>query len=126
MDLNRALENKALYDLLDEYIKSFWYDFHGSHINDEDEAQEYLHAFIDNAVIYTHDCEKILEGNSEYHYDDHDTFGRPTNIAQAAYACVYDYFESSPDYTAMINEFVQMLYTEEQVFNYCSDNELQD
>ena len=114
MDLNRALENKALRELLEEYIESYWYDFHSGHINDEDEAQEYLHSFIDNAVIYTHDCEKILENNSEYHYDDHDTFGRPNNIAQAAYACVYDYFESSPDYNAMINEFVQMLYTEPQ------------
>ena len=112
MELNRALENKALRELLEEYIESYWYDFHSGHINDEDEAQGYLHEFIDNAVIYTYECEKILENNSEYHYLDHDTYGRPNNISQAAYVCVYDYFESSPDYTAMINEFVQMLYNE--------------
>ena len=114
MDLNRALENKALHNLLEEYIECFWHDFHSGDINDEDKAQEYLHSFIDNAVIYTYECEKILENNSEYHYLDHDTFGRPNNISQAAYVCVYDYFESSPDYTAMINEFVQMLYNELQ------------
>ena len=60
MDLNRALENKALRELLEEYIESYWCEFFGGYINDEDEAQGYLHEFIDNAVIYTHDCEKIL------------------------------------------------------------------
>lgn len=48
-------------------------------------------------MIYTYECEAILENNSEYHYLDHELWGRPENIAQAAYACLYDYIQDSED-----------------------------
>ena len=91
MDLHLALENKHLRDLHEDFIDEIWVEFHASTINNQDDFYDYFHEWIDNAVIYTSDCEAILESNSEYHYEDHDVYGRPNNISQAAYACLHDY-----------------------------------
>ena len=97
MELYRALENKKLHEIDQSFSEDAWHAFHSGNINDQDDFYDFFHEWIDNAVIYTSDCEAILEGNSEYHYLEHDALGRPENIAQAAYACLYDYLMDSPD-----------------------------
>ena len=97
MDLHLALENKHLRELHENFRDEIWEEFHASMINNQDDFYDYFHHWIDNAVIYTRDCEAILEGNSEYHYLEHDVYGRPDNIAQAAYACLYDYIMDHSD-----------------------------
>ena len=42
-------------------------------------------------------AKQYSKGNSEYHYLEHDLYGKPENISQAAYACLYDYLMDSPD-----------------------------
>ena len=97
MELYRAIENKKLIDLQQEFTDAAWYDFHNKNINDQDDFYNYFHEYIDNAVIYKSECEEILKGNSEYSYEDHDLFGRPNNVEQAAYGCLYDYLMEHPD-----------------------------
>jgi len=91
MDLYLSLENNELRNLHENFTDEVWLAFHQGEVNDQDEFYNYLHEYIDNAVIYNSDCESILNGNSEYHYEDHDLYGRPNNIYQAAFACLYDY-----------------------------------
>lgn len=99
--------NKTLQELLEDFQEQAWYEFHASHINEQDDFYTFMHEWVDNAVIYTHDCENILENNSEYHYLEHDIFGRPNNIAQAVYACLYDYFIENDGY--LWNEMEEVL-----------------
>ena len=100
MDLSRSLENNKLRDIQQEIVDGLWYDFHGGNINDQDEFYEYFHQAIENGVIYYSDCEAILKGNWEYHYEEHELWGKPKNIMQAAYACLYDYIINHPDMIA--------------------------
>lgn len=97
MSLKFSLQNTKLTGMDQEFSDDAWYAFHGGDINNQDDFYDFFHTWIDDQVIYTYDCEAILEGNSEYHYNEHDDFGRPENIAQAAYACLYDYLLDSPD-----------------------------
>ena len=97
MELYRALENKKLNEQDQSFSEDAWHAFHSGDIDNQDDFYDFFHEWIDNAVIYTHDCEAILENNSEYHYYDHDLWGRPENIAQSAYACLYDYIMDHPD-----------------------------
>ena len=97
MNLYRQLENTKLRGMDTELSDYLWDEFHASNINDQDDFYTLFHEWIDNQVIYNSDCEAILEGNSEYHYNDHDLYGRPDNIMQAAFACLYDYIMESPD-----------------------------
>lgn len=105
--------NRKLHSLLEEFQDSVWEEFYGPGINSQDDFYEYLHSFIDNAVIYTYECEEILEGNSDYHYLEHDIYGRPTNIAQAAYACLCDYLQEE-EYLSIWNEMEELLNEEKQ------------
>tara|TARA_S200002703_G_scaffold23144_3_gene19926 strand:+ start:364 stop:720 length:357 start_codon:yes stop_codon:yes gene_type:complete len=105
--------NRKLHNLLEDFQDSVWHDFHDSDINSQDDFYEYLHNFIDNAVIYTYECEEILEGNSDYHYLEHDIYSRPTNIAQAAYACLYDYLQEE-GCLSIWNEMEEVLNKEKQ------------
>ena len=97
MDLYLSIQNKELVDIHEEFTGEVWLAFHQGEINDQDEFYNYLHEYIDNAVIYTDSCEAILNGNSEYHYEDHDLYGRPNNISQASFACLYDYITDHID-----------------------------
>lgn len=97
MNLYRLLENTKLREMDAELSIYLWHEFHSGTLKDQDDFYELLHEWLDNQVIYTSDCEAILEGNSEYHYEDHDLWGRPDNIMQAAYACLYDYIMDSPN-----------------------------
>jgi hypothetical protein len=97
MSLKFSLQNTKLTSMDQEVSDYLWYEFHGGNLNDADDFYVLLHEWIDNQVIYYSECEAILEGNWEYHYDEHDLYGRPENIAQAAYACLYDYLLDSPD-----------------------------
>jgi hypothetical protein len=97
MELYRALQNTKLTEMEQELSDDIWNAFHKGEINDQDDFFDFFHEWIDNAVIYTYDCEQILKGNSEYSYNEHELWGRPENIAQAAYACLYDYLMDNPD-----------------------------
>ena len=97
MELYRALENKKLNEQDQSFSEDAWHAFHGGDINNQDDFYDFFYEWIDNAVIYTYNCEAILENNSEYHYNEHGLWGRPENIAQAAYACLYDYIMDHPD-----------------------------
>ena len=102
---------KLLYDFQEEA----WLAFHGGEINDNDDFYQYMHDYIDNSVIYNHDCVEYLTNNEEYYFLDHDVYGRPDNINQAAYACIYDYF---------LNNDVFDLWNEmEEVLNEALENE---
>jgi hypothetical protein len=97
MDLYLSLKNKELLNLHENFRDEVWLAFHQGEINDQDDFYTYFHEYLDYAVIYTSDCEAILNGNSEYHYEEHCAFGRPNNIHQAAYACLHDYFMDRTD-----------------------------
>ena len=79
------------------FSEDAWEAFHGGDINNQDDFYEFLHEWIDNAVIYTSDCEDILKNNMEYCFDEHDVYGRAENVGQAAYACAYDYIMDNDD-----------------------------
>ena len=89
--------NKKLIDLQEDFNENAWNDFHGGDINTDDDFYEYMYQYIENAIIYYKDCDAILENNSDYHYHEHDLWGRPDNITQAAYACLYDYLTENDD-----------------------------
>ena len=89
--------NKKLIDLQEDFNENAWNDFHGGDINTDDDFYDYMHQYIENAIIYHKDCDAILENNSDYHYHEHDLWGRPDNISQAAYACLYDYLTENDD-----------------------------
>ena len=89
--------NKKLIDLQEDFDENAWNDFHGGDINTDDDFYDYMHQYIENAIIYYKDCDAILENNSDYHYHEHDLWGRPDNITQAAYACLYDYLTENDD-----------------------------
>ena len=97
MSLKFSLQNSKLTEMDQNFSEEAWYAFHGGDINDQDDFYEYFHQWVDNAVIYGCDCEAILEGNMEYCFEEHEVFGKPNNIYQAAYACLYDYLMDSPD-----------------------------
>lgn len=97
MELHLALENKHLRNLHENFRDEMWIAFHDGEINSQDDFYDYFHQWIDNAVIYTSDCEEILKGNSEYSYEEHDVYGRPENVSQAAFACLYDYIMDHSD-----------------------------
>ena len=93
-----AQYNKKLSDMDNEVSDYLWHEFHCGNLNNEDDFYEYMHEWIDNQVIYTHDCEEILKQNTDYYFEEHDIYGRPENIHQAAYACLYDYIIESNVY----------------------------
>lgn len=97
MNLLQPTENEKLRELPEKLSEEIWYQFHEGYIDNDDEYYTFLYQWIENEIIYTHDCRKILELNEEYHYYDHDVYGRPNSIHQAAYACLYDYLMESPD-----------------------------
>lgn len=97
MNLFRALENNKLRGMDHDFSEEAWNEFHNGNINTEEDLHDHLFAYIETQVIYTNDCEAILEGNSEYYFDEHDAFGRPESVPQAAFAVVYDYITSSVD-----------------------------
>ena len=97
MSLKFSLQNTKLFEMDQSFSEDAWHAFHGGDINNQDDFYDFFHEWIDNAVIYTYEVEAILESNSEYHYLERDVFGRPNNIAQAAYACLYDHLMDSPD-----------------------------
>ena len=97
MELYRALQNTKLTGMDHEVSEYLWDEFHRGNLNDEDDFNNLLHEWIEDQVIYTYDCQAILENNMEYCFDEHEIWGRPENIAQAAYSCLYDYIHSSTD-----------------------------
>ena len=82
----------GLSELYEDFQDEAWLAFHQGEINEQDDYYTFLHEWIDNAVIYNHDCVKYLTNNEEYYFLDHDVYGRADNINQAAYACIYDFF----------------------------------
>ena len=80
MDLYLSLENNELRNLHENFRDEVWLAFHQGEVNDQDDFYNYLHEYIDSAIIYTSDCESILSGNMEYCFDEHDLYGRPNNM----------------------------------------------
>ena len=97
MTLAESISNKALRDLQENFNEEAWELFHNGTINNEDDFHEYFMDYINNSIIYYSDCDAILDGNSEYHYDEHDVWGRPSNSTQAAGSCLYDFLQESDD-----------------------------
>ena len=97
MSLKFSLQNWKLAEMDQDFSEEAWIEFHKGNINTQDDLYDHLMAFIENQVIYTYDNEAILSGNSEYCFEEHELFGRPNNIAQAAFAVVYDYITESSD-----------------------------
>lgn len=97
MSLKFSLQNWKLAEMDQDFSEEAWIEFHKGNINTQDDLYDHLMAFIENQVIYTYDNEAILAGNSEYCFEEHELFGRPNNIAQAAFAVVYDYITESSD-----------------------------
>lgn len=108
MSLKFSLQNTKLTGMDQDFSDEAWEEFHKGNINTQDDLYDHLMAFIENQVIYTYDNEAILEGNSEYCFEEHELFMRPNNIAQAAFAVVYDYITESPD-TVTWNEMEECL-----------------
>ena len=92
-----SISNKALRDLQENFNEEAWELFHNGTINNEDEFHEYFMDYINTSIIYYSDCDEILKGNSEFHYLDHDVWGRPDNATQAAGSCLYDFLQESDD-----------------------------
>ena len=97
MTLAESISNKALRDLQENFNEEAWQLFHEGTINNEDDFHTYSMEYIENSIIYYSDCDAILEGNSEYHYLDHDVWGRPSDSTQAAGSCLYDFIMESDD-----------------------------
>lgn len=102
--------NTKLDTLLHNFIDDVQILFHQKDINDTDEMYDYLHEYCDNAVIYTHECKEILQDNNmDYCFYDHECFGRPENIHQAAYVCLYDYITESDEFSDMYKKLEEKL-----------------
>ena len=97
MTLAQSISNNKLRDLQENFNEEAWELFHNGTINNEDDFHEYFMDYINNSIIYYSDCDAILEGNSEYHYDDHDVWGKPSDATQAAGSCLYDFLQESDD-----------------------------
>lgn len=97
MSLKFSLQNWKLFEMDQEVSEYLWHEFHCGNLNDQDDFYTLLHEWIDNQVIYNNDCQAILDNNMEYCFEEHDLYGTPENIAQAAFACLYDYLTNSPD-----------------------------
>ena len=53
MDLYLSLENNELRNLHENFRDEVWLAFHQGEVNDQDDFYNYLHEYIDSAVIYT-------------------------------------------------------------------------
>jgi hypothetical protein len=105
--------NNKLNELQQEFNDEVWDAFHNAEINDQDDFYDYMHQYLDNAVIYYADCDAILENNNEYHYHEHGMWGKPDNVTQAAYACLYDYLTENDD-TVVWSQLEEVLNEAEQ------------
>ena len=108
-----AQYNKKLSGIENDIADELWHEFHCGNLNDSDDFYTLLHEWIDNQVIYTYDCEAILKQNTQYCFDEHDIYGRPEDIHQAAYVCLYDYIVESGVFDIW-NEMEEVLEEQEQ------------
>ena len=106
--LKYSLQNDKLEGMDHEFSEEAWNAFHGGDINDQDDFYTFFYEWVDNAVKHDYQCKAILEDNMEYCFDEHDVYGRPNNIHQAAYACLYDYLMHSLD-TVTFGEMEEVL-----------------
>lgn len=97
MSLKFSLQNTKLFEMDQEVSEYLWHEFHCGNLNDDDDFFTFMHEWIENQIIYNSDCEAILENNMEYCFEEHELWGRPENLAQAAYAVLYDYLMDSTD-----------------------------
>jgi len=103
--------NTKLDALTHDFTDEVWDLFHKGEINNTDEIYESLHTYCDNAVIYNHECQEILQdANMDYCFHDHHVFGKPENIYQAAYVCVFDYITESAEFSTMVNEIENAIH----------------
>lgn len=80
-----------------EFSGDAWHAFHNAEINDQDDLYDYRMQWIDDRVIYTHDCKKYTDDLNYDIFEEHDLFGRAENWSQAAYNAIYDALDESND-----------------------------
>ena len=111
MSLKYSLQNNKLQGMDHEFSEDAWYAFHAGDINDQDDFYTFFHEWIENQVIYYSEINKIMDGNLEYCFDEHEVFGKPETQEQAAFAVVYDYLMVSID-TVTFAEMEEVLNEE--------------
>ena len=89
--------NYKIDELAQDFSEDAWNAFHNAEINDQDDLYDYRHQWIDNKVIYTHDCKKYIDDLNYDIFEEHDLFGRAENWSQAAYSAIYDALDESDD-----------------------------
>ena len=77
--------------LTNDFNEDALYEFHQGSFDDQDGFYDWVHEYVDNAVIYTHTCKEICEALNYDVFEDHDLWGKAENWSQAAYACLYDH-----------------------------------
>lgn len=68
------------------------------YLTDSDEISEFVHAYLDNCVIYYDDCFDICKGLSLTSFTGYE-FGDATNISQLAYFGLYEFINEEFDYS---------------------------
>ena len=77
--------------------------------NIDDKIQEFIHEYIDNEVIYYHDCWQICmqEGNTDFNIEQ--TGEKAENINELAYWSLWSVVEESIDYHLETKELKEKL-----------------
>ena len=84
-------------ELVYEFNDDMWLMYHDGTIDNEDDFYDQRHEWIDNKVIYTHECKQICDALDYDIFEDHDIFGKANNWSQAAFAALYDLLHDHND-----------------------------
>jgi hypothetical protein len=84
-------------DLVYEFNDDMWLMYHDGTIDNEDDFYDQKHQWIDDKVIYTHECKKICDALDYDIFEEHEIFGKTTNWHQAAYCAIYDLLDDHND-----------------------------
>ena len=84
-------------ELVYEFNDDMWLMYHDGTIDNEDDFYNQKHEWIDNKVIYTHECKQICDKLDYDIFEEHDIYGKANNWSQAAYAAIYDLLNDQND-----------------------------
>ena len=84
-------------ELVYEFNDDMWLMYHDGTIDSEDDFYDQQHQWIDNKVIYTHECKQICDKLDYDIVEEHDIYGKANNWSQAAYAAIYDLLNDHND-----------------------------
>ena len=91
-------------DLVYEFNDDIWLWYHEGTIDNEDDFYNQKHEWIENKVIYTHECKQICDKLDYDIFEDHHIFGRANNWFEAGYNALWDLLHDHNDalnYTEM-------------------------